>query len=146
MVSSWFIIISSFAFRNCAHPKSSTRENAFPMNPEMKSLTEFRPNLIEITLFVSVLLLLSIKLSIFPNESGLQHVSPIPWTKTIKSCFCRCCCCPREQNGRQRRRPRRAQQKRIFIFIIININIAALLFCAPPCLLIARSFTARRSI
>ena len=64
------IIISSFAFRNCAHPKSFTRENASPMSPEMKSRIEFRPNLIEMTFVFNVSSASprrSITRSIFPN-------------------------------------------------------------------------------
>ena len=103
-----------------------------------------RPNLIEVTfvfVFVSsVLLLLSIKLSIFPNESGLQHVSPIPWTKTIKSCFCCCCCCPREQKRKTKKTKKSTTETHLHLRHH-HLNIAALLFCAPPCLLIARSFS-----
>jgi len=93
----------------------------------MKSRIEFRPNLIEMTfVFVSsaLLLRLSIARSIFPNESGLQHVSPIPCAKTTKSCFCFSRCPETEQNGRRqrRRRPRSARQKRVFVFIVKHIT------------------------
>jgi hypothetical protein len=53
----------------------------------MKSDIPFRPNLIDITLDVSLLFfpsLSAIARSIAPSECGLQHVSPIPCTNTTK--------------------------------------------------------------
>jgi len=105
------------------------------MNPEMKSRIEFRPNLIEMTFFVvfvssALLLRLSIKRSIFPNESGLQHVSPIPWLKRSKAASVVLVARENKTEEDKEEEDQEAHDRNAFSFIIINI--AALLVRAPP--------------